>query len=128
MKSNSVLKRILPSIIGAKVERNTETFLNKRGLRTIRRNYKCRTGEIDLVMNDGEYVVFVEVRYRGSDAYGDPIESITARKQQRLIRAATHFLATEPHLQSMPCRFDAVGVSKANGHTKYDWIKNAFST
>ena len=128
MTSNSVLKRILPSIIGAKVERNTETFLNKRGLRTIRRNYKCRTGEIDLVMNDGEYVVFVEVRYRGSDAYGDPIESITARKQKRLIRAATHFLATAPHFQNMPCRFDAVGVSKAHGHTKYDWIKNAFST
>lgn len=124
MNSNSVLKQALPSIIGAKVERNIETFLNGRGLRPIRRNYKCCTSEFDLVMNDGDYLVFVEVGCRGGDAYGDSVESIPARKQKRLIRAATHFHATEePHFRSIPYRFDSVGISKANGPNKYDWFK-----
>ncbi|MFP6682113.1 MAG: YraN family protein, partial [Gammaproteobacteria bacterium] len=84
------------------------------------RNYKCCTSEFDLVMNDGDYLVFVEVGYRG----GDSVESIPARKQKRLIRAATHFHATEePHFRSIPYRFDSVGISKANGPNKYDWFK-----
>ena len=123
MNSNSVLKRALPSIIGAQVERNIETFLNGRDLRTICRNYKCCTSEFDLVMN-GDYLVFVEVGYRGGDAYGGSVESIPARKQKQLIRAVTHFRATEePHFQGIPCRFDSVGVSKANGPNKYDRCK-----
>ena len=128
MNSNSVLKRILPSLIGAEFERNAEAYLHKYGLRTVCRNYKCRTGEIDLVMNDGELIVFVEVRFRRNNDYGDPFESITPRKQKRLIRAATHFLSTQPQLQDRSCRFDAVGISQSNGRIKYDWIKDAFST
>lgn len=128
MKSNSVLKRILPATIGTEFERNAESYLIECGLSTNCRNYKCRSGEIYLVMHDGDCVVFVEVRFRRNDDYGGPFESITLRKQKRLIRAATHFLVTNPHLQNYPCRFDAVGVYEHGGRIKYDWIKDAFST
>ncbi len=128
MNSNSVLKRILPKTIGDEFEKNAESYLIKCGLITNCRNYKCRAGEIDLVMHDGGCVVFVEVRYRRGDDYGNPFESITVHKQKRIIRAATHFLVSNPHLQNCTCRFDAVGVYKRGGKTKYDWIKDAFST
>jgi putative endonuclease len=79
-------------------------------------------------MHDGNCVVFVEVRFRSSSEYRDPFESITLRKQKRIIRAATHFLAANSHLADSPCRYDAVGVSNDDGRIKYDWIKDAFST
>lgn len=128
MNSTSAFKRFVPGIVGAKFEASTEAYLNKSGLRTICRNYRCRTGEIDLVMIDGEFIVFVEVRYRRGDSYGSPLESITVTKQQRIIRAATHFLAVKPEFRDMPCRFDAVGVSSRDRRATYDWIKDAFST
>jgi putative endonuclease len=128
MNSSRALKRLLPSLVGAQFEKNTESYLNKNGLRTICRNYRCRSGEIDLVMDDGEYIIFVEVRFRRSDNYGSPFESITASKQKRIIRAATHFLSTKARFQDRPCRFDAVGVSQGTRQVKYDWIKDAFST
>ena len=128
MNSASPFKRFVPGIVGTKFEKSTESYLNKSGLRTICRNYRCRAGEIDLVMDDGEFIVFVEVRYRRDDNYGNGLKSITAAKQRRIIRAATHFLAGKPELRDMPCRFDAVGVSGLDRRLKYDWIKDAFST
>ncbi len=128
MNSNSILKRVLPTTIGTEFEKNAESYLIKCGLSTNCRNYKCRAGEIDLVMHDADCVVFVEVRFRRNDDHGDPFESINLHKQRRLIRAATHFLAANPHLQNYACRFDAVGVYKRGGRIKYDWIKDAFST
>lgn len=128
MIADSVIRRILPSTIGTEFERKAESYLVNCGLRTNCRNYKCRSGEIDIVMHDGDYIVFVEVRFRRNSDYGDPFETITLRKQKRIIRAANHFLAANPHLHDKPCRFDAVGVSNSDGHIRYDWIKDAFST
>ncbi len=128
MNSTSGIKRILPTSIGSELEKSTESYLNKRGLRTVHRNYRCRLGEIDLVMDDGEFIIFVEVRYRRDHRYGNPLETITIHKQKRIIRAATQFLLCKPEYRDRPCRFDAVGVSQNNGHVEYDWIKDAFST
>lgn len=128
MKTAAVFKRLLPGAIGAKFERSTESHLNANGLRTLCRNYRCRSGEIDLIMADGEFVVFVEVRYRNNNRFGDPLESITAAKQKRIIRTATHFLSATPELLDRPCRFDAVGVSCVGRQVEFDWIKDAFST
>ena len=102
--------------------------LKRHGLKTVCRNYRCRSGEIDLVMRDREFIVFVEVRYRRSNDYGDPLESITPGKQKRIIRAARHFLCAQPEWHDAPCRFDAVGVSSSDGRTDFNWIKDAFST
>ena len=131
MKSNSVLKRILPSIIGAKVERNTETFLNKRGLRTICRNYKCRTGEIDLVMSDQQTLVFIEVRYRKSHHYGSSAESVTINKQKKIIHTAEHYLLHKVKTPTPACRFDVVAIypsDSTQSSLQFDWIKHAFQS
>lgn len=97
-------------------------FLTDRGLRLLERNYRCRFGEIDLVLREGGTLVFVEVRYRGSGAYGSAAESITPAKRKKLLRAARHYMAA--HSEFPQCRFDAVLL---NGDTRaVDWIVNAF--
>ena len=92
----------LSGAVGAGFEKSAETYLRRRGLKTLERNYRCRRGEIDLVMTHGDYLVFVEVRYRASREFGDPLETITPRKQRRIIAAATHFLAANERLGNRP--------------------------
>ncbi len=94
----------------------------------VARNFRCRSGEIDLVMRDGDQITFVEVRYRNNTDYGSALESIDWRKQQRLIVAAKYFLAKHPKLQQYSCRFDALGLTEIDGEVHYDWVKDAFST
>ncbi|MFB1485552.1 MULTISPECIES: YraN family protein [unclassified Thiocapsa] len=108
--------------VGDAKERLAEDYLKRRHLQPIARNHRCRFGEIDLVMRDGETLVFVEVRYRRSDRFGSPAETIDRRKQQRLTAAASHYLQAHPTL--LPCRFDVVAVS---GGDRIEWIKNAFA-
>jgi putative endonuclease len=96
-------------------------FLLAQGLRLRTRNYACRMGEIDLVLQDGDMLVFVEVRQRRSHTYGGAAESITARKRARLVAAARHFLGRER--QMPPCRFDAVLV---DGASRVTWVRDAF--
>jgi putative endonuclease len=96
-------------------------FLTGAGLRLKSRNYACRLGEIDLILQDGETVVFVEVRQRRSARFGSAAESITARKQGKLVAAARHYLARERDLPA--CRFDAVLV---DGNGRVEWIRDAF--
>jgi putative endonuclease len=95
--------------------------LQQHGLKLITRNYRCRFGEIDLLLQEGETLVFVEVRMRSSTDFGGPAASIDARKQAKLIRAAQHYLAALAHIP--PCRFDAVLLSSSD---HIEWVKNAF--
>lgn len=112
---------------GQHYERQAERYLRDRGLETIARNFRCRSGELDLVMRDGGSVVFVEVRYRRTGNYGSPIETITPRKQQRLIRAAEYFLLAHPDYRDNSCRFDTIGIGGAAMALEIEWIKDAFS-
>ena len=108
-------------ILGREAEDRAESMLSRAGLRTIVRNYHCRSGEIDLVMRDGEHLVFVEVRFRSSRGFGSAAASVDADKQRRLILAAQHYL-----LQSRwqgPCRFDVVTFDHGRGE---HWIRDAF--
>ena len=114
--------------LGNRWEKEAESFLLQRGLTTRKRNFYCRTGEIDLIMNDGEMLVFVEVRYRGSDRHGSGAETVTARKQTRLIRAALYFLCKNPRFSQKPCRFDVISIANHLGNTEFRWIRNAFET
>ena len=107
---------------GALAEEAAAEFLTRRGLRLLERNYRCRFGEIDLIMSDGRTVVFIEVRYRRNKSFGGAVESITAAKREKLLRAARHYLAARRELPA--CRFDAVLL---NGDTEeLEWIENAF--
>lgn len=99
-------------------------FLQQNGLLLICRNYCCRLGEIDLIMQDDETLVMVEVRYRNSDKYGSALESVTRKKQQRIISAAQTYLSEEK-IYNSPIRFDVIAIS---GNNPLQWITNAFQT
>ena len=99
--------------------------LQRQGLRLITQNWQCRQGELDLVMLDGDTVVFVEVRARRHSAWGGALESIDARKRGKLVIAAELFLQQHSRWTRHPCRFDVVAIS-TDGAARLDWIKNAF--
>ena len=100
--------------------------LEQHGLRLLAQNWLCKRGELDLVMLDGDTVVFVEVRYRKHAAWGGALESVDARKRQRLILAAELFLQRESRWGRQPCRFDVVAIGP--GDTGLNWLRNAFET
>ena len=107
---------------GAEAEAMAAAFLERRGLRMLERNYRCRLGEIDLIARDGDTTVFIEVRQRTSSAFGGAAASITARKRMRLLRAARFYLS---RLKSTPaCRFDALLIE--GDPPRIDWIRDAF--
>ncbi len=109
---------------GALAEQFAARYLQQQGLTLITQNYRIRAGEIDLIMQDGASLVFVEVRMRSKATFGGAAGSIDAHKQRRLILAAQHYLAGLPRLP--PCRFDAVLMEDAQGKGLH-WLKNAFS-
>lgn len=119
----------LPSHLlkGRNAESRARRFLEARGLKFIEANYRCRPGEIDLVMRDRATLVFVEVRYRKNDDFGGALESIDARKQSKLRAAAEHYL--QRRRIGSPCRFDVVLITGSPGGSKdgprVDWIPNA---
>ncbi|MBA1271969.1 YraN family protein [Stutzerimonas azotifigens] len=104
------------------------THLKRNGLRLVAQNWLCRSGELDLVMLDGDTVVFVEVRYRRHEAWGGALESVDARKQQKLIKAAQLFLQKETRWAKHPCRFDVIALSAATQPSEPNWIRNAFDS
>ncbi|TVQ30068.1 MAG: YraN family protein [Wenzhouxiangella sp.] len=116
--------------LGNAGEREAETFLIKRQFKLVERNYRCRGGEIDLVMTDPnptdaeEVLVFVEVRLRGRGAQVSALDSIDAGKRSRLIMAARHFLMSKPEWQEHPCRFDVIAMDTSND--RLIWVPNAF--
>ena len=125
--------------IGAQAEQFAIRYLQRQGLRFIAQNFQSRFGEIDVIMQDGDTLVFAEVRMRSSRTFGGAAASIDARKQRKLISTAQLYLANLTRLP--PCRFDAVllqtPVNTRNrrndepNHIFLDaqvvWIKNAFS-
>jgi putative endonuclease len=110
---------------GKRAEQLAQAYLQTRGLQFIQSNYHCRMGELDLVMREADTLVFIEVRLRRSTAFGTAAESVTRRKQDKLWRAALHFMASRPDLASLAVRFDVIALS---GMAVEDscWIRNAF--
>ena len=115
---------------GAHYEDLALAHLQRAGLALIERNVSCRWGEIDLVMRDGEVVVFVEVRYRrGAGArggFGGGVDSVGAAKRAKLVRAAEVYLAQRPRLADRACRFDVLAIAGTGDAPEVDWRRNAF--
>ena len=110
---------------GEAAERLAENYLRERGLKLVERNFHSRKGEIDLVMQDGGHLIFVEVRLRRNDHFGSAAESITLTKQRRVINAASYFLQCRRQWRDSPCRFDVLTVS-GRSHEEIGWIRDAF--
>jgi putative endonuclease len=101
--------------------------LQAAGLRLVARNYRCRGGELDLVMLDGATLVLVEVRYRSSLDFGGAAASVNGFKQRRIVLAARHLLTTRSALRRYRARFDVVAVTGSGlSAPRLEWIKAAF--
>ena len=106
---------------GESAEEQAHRFLINKGLKPVCRNYRCKQGELDLIMTDQQTLVIIEVRYRKTDQYGSALESVTRTKQSRIIAATHSYLS--PQKTDRPIRFDVVAIS---GNGKIEWIQNAF--
>ena len=113
--------------VGSDAERIAERFLRRNGLIRLTRNFRCRLGEIDLIMRDGNCLVFVEVRFRSRSAFVRAGDSIDLHKQHKLIRTAALFVRQRPQYADSVMRFDVVAIDADRGGKKnVEWIKDAF--
>jgi putative endonuclease len=111
---------------GSAAEQAACQYLIKKGLRLIARNYRCKVGEIDLIMQDDAALVFVEVRYRENYFYGTSAETVTYAKQKKIIRCAQFYLQQQ-RIEDMECRFDVMAITSKQGQLAIEWIRDAFS-
>jgi putative endonuclease len=112
--------------LGEQFEQQACRYLQKQGLKLKERNADFRVGEIDLVMQDGGTLVFVEVRFRAQQGFGGAAASVDRRKQQKLIKAAQLYLLKHFANNPPPCRFDVVAMEDNQQGPSINWIKNAF--
>jgi putative endonuclease len=103
------------------------SYLCQRGLNLLTRNYRCKAGEIDLVMLDGATLALIEVRYRADVSFGGAAASVIWRKQRRIINASRHLLQTRADLRRYPARFDVIAVSPGASSLQVEWIRHAFT-
>ena len=113
--------------LGSESETAALVHLQAHGLRLLARNYRCKAGEIDLVMLDGATLALIEVRYRGNDRFGGPAASVTHRKRRRIIAAAGHLLLRRADLRRYRARFDVVAISSTHAGRSIEWIRAAFT-
>lgn len=107
---------------GESAEEKALQFLLSQGLRVVSRNYRCKQGEVDLIMRHDTALVIVEVRYRKNAKYGSAVETVTAKKQFRIIATTCHYLKANK-LKDQAIRFDVVAIT---GDDNLNWVQNAF--
>lgn len=118
-----VVKRLCPHLQqGRQAEQLALRYLLQQGLKWHASNFRCRYGELDLLLWDDATLVVVEVRYRRNDSFGGPAASITGQKQARIIAATQHYVIMH-RLNHVSVRFDVVAVMAGN---RLEWIRNAF--
>lgn len=110
-------------------EQLAREYLNSQGLALVTTNYRCRRGEIDIIVRDGDTLVFVEVRLRSNPRFAGAADSVDARKQRRLIAAAEHYLLHQHGDNPPPCRFDVIALTPATEQPagyRIEWLQDAF--
>lgn len=105
-------------------EEKALAYLTTQSLRLVMKNYRCRFGEIDLIMRDNEQLVFIEVRSRVSKQFGGGIASVTYAKKQKILKTATCFILEHQKYDQFALRFDVVSIDGKSA--SINWIKNAF--
>ena len=108
--------------VGTQYESMAVQYLTEAGYHILERNFRCRTGEIDIIAKDGAYLVFVEVKYRASAACGSALEAVDYRKQQSILRVAQYYMVSHGYRTQTNCRFDVVAIQG----TEITLIQNAF--
>lgn len=109
-------------IIGTEYEQKAAEYLTLQGYQILERNFRCRQGEIDLIAKEGEWLVFIEVKYRKTAGSGEPLEAVNQRKQEKIYQAARYYLHHFYYGQEIVCRFDVVAILGE----EISLIRNAF--
>jgi putative endonuclease len=118
---NSSGPRTAKQVTGQNGEDDALAYLQRQGLALVDRNFRCKAGEIDLIMRHGETLVFVEVRKRADTRHGGAAASITVAKQRKLLRTAQFYLLR--YRMPPACRFDVVAIDGQ----ELNWIRNAIT-
>ena len=106
---------------GTQYEERAAEYLIAQNYQILERNYRIRSGEIDIIARDGTVMVFIEVKYRKNDESGNPLEAVDIRKQRKIIKVARYYLYQKKY-GNVPCRFDVIGI--CGSHIEH--IKDAF--
>ncbi len=117
------MKRENKREIGHRFEQKAVELLEQKGYQILKTNYQNRYGEIDIIASRDEMLIFAEVKYRSSRQYGDPLEAVDRRKQNRICRSALYYCAKYLGSSEIPCRFDVIAIY---GNEKMLHIENAF--
>lgn len=118
-------KQALSPILGSEAERKARDYLQQQGLSFITQNYRCKTGEIDLVMQDGSELVFVEVKFRSSSKFGKAVEFFHASKRRKFESALQYYMQDKglnPSIVAHRIDIVAIDVLGANKHN-ISWLK-----
>jgi putative endonuclease len=110
---------------GQKAEDLAETFLQTKGLVTHEKNFRCKLGEIDLIMRDQDVLVFIEVRLRSNPFFTNAAESVDRQKQRKIMNTASYYLQQKHLTDKVACRFDVIAIQQ-NAIRDSNWIINAF--
>lgn len=108
--------------IGRYYEQKAALYLEKRGVRILERNFRCRMGEVDLIGQDGKYLVFIEVKYRADTGAGSAAEAVGRKKQRIISRVADFYMLRNGKKQDTACRFDVMAFEGEEAC----WYRNAF--
>ena len=117
-------KKKTSKALGQDAETLACQFLKNKGLYLVQKNYQIYGGEIDLIMRDNQFLIFVEVKMRTANKHGDTLEAITPIKRKRIIRTANHYLAKHQLSENIAARFDVIGINAISNDIQ--WIQNAF--
>ena len=113
--------------IGTFYEDAAAEHIRENGGRIVERNYRTKQGEIDIIAKDGEYMCFVEVKYRTGNKYGDPLAAVNYVKQRKICRASQVYITCHGGDFDIPIRYDAISINVSpDGSCLVKWIKNAF--
>ena len=117
-----MIKKRMTKEIGDQAEQRGKKYLLQQGLTFITENFTTKLGEIDLIMRDKYNIIFVEVKYRSTNRFGEAAEFVTPSKQKKIIFAAQEFMQKKNWMNRYAMRFDVLGINSSH----INWIQNAF--
>lgn len=112
--------------LGNQSESLAKKFLAQNGYTVVRTNFSCSQGEIDLIVRDKQMLIFAEVRSKTNQHYGEPLETVNWKKQQKIKKTAQYFLYHHQEMQQYYCRFDVISIVWQDGAANLQWIPDAF--
>lgn len=120
-------EKFYKKLLGGVGEKQAVKYLKNKKIKILEKNYTTPIGEIDIIAKDGDTIVFIEVKARTNDRFGEPMESVTPFKQRHIIRVAEYYMKVNNiDFDETPCRFDVIEVKNDNGKNDINHVEDAF--